>query len=301
MFVSNGTVVVYSDVNGADVFTAREREGPLGIHGLRLCRLSTRRRASTLRRPRPRPTSPGGVVGTPTAYVPLTKVTVLTLANGTAPVVTRESWFEAAISTRAASGTSVRSVFQGNTFGPTLKYSVYELQPSTQSSSAGQFTTGTQMIAALEQLREANYAIIDASVIGRLAPLHLREVRRRDDRADDGVLGLLRPHDRLDRGAASPRSPRSTSAIRTAPRATPRSSARRALSTPARTACTSRRRRGSSSPSPGTTRTAAEARPSRSPRRPARRMAPLASLPRRPRPTAASRRRRAFTRSPRRR
>lgn len=168
MFVANGTVVVYSQVNGAHVFTdanvkARSSYTDFGyaMEGDAVSNVAVA--------PTTAAGAPDEPVGTTTPvdagpYIPLTKVTVLTLANGTAPVVTRESYFEGNYLDSRRVGTSVRSVFQGNSYGPTLKYGVYDLAPNTQVSS------GTQMLALLEQLRQANYAIIDASTIGDWLP-----------------------------------------------------------------------------------------------------------------------------------
>ncbi len=120
---------------------------------------------------------PGGTTPAPEAYVPLTKVTVLTL-QGTTPVLSREVYFEGSYLDSRRVGSQVRTVFQGFAYGPVLKYNVYDLYaPQTSAPTAetkdGSFAptppvedtspkTGTALIAALEKLRAENHAILNA-------------------------------------------------------------------------------------------------------------------------------------------
>ena len=174
MFVADGKVVIYSQVNGASVFSAaggapkkQNTDYGYGYPGGDA-----------------RPATPGGVPadcgsGQPQPYIPLTKVTVMTL-DGTTPTVTREVYFEGSYLDSRRVGSHVRTVFRGNQYGPTLKYSVYELFASQTTPAANDGRdidaptttepqkdpypkTGTEMIAALEQLRSENLAAINAS------------------------------------------------------------------------------------------------------------------------------------------
>jgi hypothetical protein len=197
MFVNDGKVVVYSQVNGADILKAANIQprtqytdygygygGPIYASGGAKVATDdapppTEPSSGTAPAPAPTPAPTQ-----PQIYVPLTKVTVLAL-NGSTPVVTRESWFEGSYLDSRRVGTSVRTVFQGNSYGPALKYGIYDLiaptncatpgydpntgapppdyntQPCTDNSPK----TGTETIALLEKLRDTNHGIIDASVI----------------------------------------------------------------------------------------------------------------------------------------
>ncbi|MDF2691805.1 MAG: hypothetical protein K0S65_188, partial [Labilithrix sp.] len=176
MFVADGKVVIYSQVNGASVFTAagvtpKTQYTEYGYGGAE---------------PAVMPRSPDVAPGTPSGtYVPLTKVTVMALNEGAAPTVTREVYFEGSYLDARRVGPHVRTVFQGYQYGPKLKYSVYELYPQASNGSGtkdmpGTTTTtpttdpypktGTEMIAALEQLRSQNLATINGSQLSDWLP-----------------------------------------------------------------------------------------------------------------------------------
>lgn len=185
MFVADGKVVVYSQVNGAEILKAagiqprsQYSDAPLGggYSGVAV--------AESGGVAAPPPTDPSTGTSEPLIYVPLTKVTVLTL-NGSTPVVTYESWFEGSYLDSRRVGSSVRTVYQGNTYGPPLKYSFYEMLPQVTCSTPGYDPTtgepppdykptpcedpgpktGTETIALLEKLRASNHTVIDASTL----------------------------------------------------------------------------------------------------------------------------------------
>ena len=198
MFVEGGKAVIYSQVNGASLYTAtgiKPKDGyqdyyAYGTGG------GDRMAVGAPSTVAPAP-YPGGT--TPEAYVPLTKITVLSLDGGT-PQVAREMYFEGNYLSSRRVGTHVRTVLTGNAHGPKLKYSIYELFPQTtpaypsdpsappqdlgggttsSGGSSGTTTTptadpypktGTEMIAALEQLRAANKAAVDASQLSDWMP-----------------------------------------------------------------------------------------------------------------------------------
>ena len=196
MFVADGKVVVYSQVNGASLYAAAGVT-PKAVYtdygyaygGGGGVGVATDGRASA---PYPYP-GPGG---TSEPYIPLTKITVLTL-NGATPSVAREMYFEGSYLDSRRVGSHVRTVLSGNAHGPKLKYSIYELYPqpvyptypgdpsapdyptkdgtgtgsgTTQPQNDPYPKTGTEMIAALEQLRALNKASIDGSVLGDWMP-----------------------------------------------------------------------------------------------------------------------------------
>ena len=199
MFVDGGKAVIYSQVNGASLYTAtgiKPKDSyqdyyPYGGGG----------GERNVGAPSSAPYYPGSG-GTPEVYVPLTKITVLSLGSG-APQVSREMYFEGNYLDSRRVGTHVRTVLSGNAHGPKLKYSIYELfpqptypsyptpvpqDPSSSSSGGTGGTpttdpsvpstpttdpypkTGTEMIAALEQLRAANKAAVDASQLSDWMP-----------------------------------------------------------------------------------------------------------------------------------
>ena len=191
MFVADGKVVVYSQVNGADVLkaagiTARSQYQDYGWGYAFASGGAEPPNATDSANVAP---SPGGTTpAQPQVYVPLTKVTVLTL-NGDTPVVTRESWFEGSYLDSRRVGSSVRTVYQGNAYGPALKYNIYDgAVPPVSAGDPGCAKdvpctttpapaptnpypqTGTDSIAALEKLRAENTGIIDASVINDWLP-----------------------------------------------------------------------------------------------------------------------------------
>ncbi len=173
MFVADGKVVVYSQVNGASVFTAagvtpKKQYTDFGYgYGY----------ATGGAKPAPVDADIAPPPNGSGLYIPLTKVTVMTL-DGTTPTVTREVYFEGSYLDSRRVGSQVRTVLQGNQYGPQLKYSVGELYaskttPTTGAPDAPNTTTttsenpypqtGTAMIAALEKLRSENLASINAS------------------------------------------------------------------------------------------------------------------------------------------
>ncbi|MBX3229522.1 MAG: beta-propeller domain-containing protein [Labilithrix sp.] len=183
MFVADGKVVVYSQVNGAKVFAAagvakRAQYNEFGYYG--------GGSSASTDAARPYPGDPGSPE-TPEVYIPLTKITVLNL-QGTTPVLARESYYEGGYLDSRRVGSSVRTVFQGYNYGPPLKHSVYDILPQPTSppydpNTGGDIKgngeiptqdpspkTGADMIAAIEKLRATNHGIIDASVIGDWLP-----------------------------------------------------------------------------------------------------------------------------------
>lgn len=167
MFVADGKVVVYSEVNGASVFKAANvaPKQQYAEYGFGYAGVDVARPAPPVATDPSKPAEP---------YVPLTKITVMRL-DGTTPTVTREVYFEGSYLDSRRVGPHVRTVFQGYQYGPKLKNSVYELYPAptaptTTPSSDPSPKTGSQMIAALERLRAANRATIDASQLGDWLP-----------------------------------------------------------------------------------------------------------------------------------
>lgn len=215
MFVDSGKAVVYSQVNGASLYTAAgitpkdSYQDFAYASGGGVAYASGGERAANVGAPSTAPyPGPGGYQ----AYVPLTKITVLSLDGAGTPSVSREMYFEGSYLDSRRVGTHVRTVLSGDAHGPKLKYSVYDLYPqpvyapgaptspsapdsppsdTTKSGTATGTTTGgappppsgpstqpanpypqtgTAMIAALEQLRAANQAAIDASQLSDWMP-----------------------------------------------------------------------------------------------------------------------------------
>jgi hypothetical protein len=183
MFVAENKVVVYSSVNGASIFAAagvptKEIYSDFG-YGYGYGGGVARGDIAIA------PVAPGGGYVPPSGpYIPLTKMTVMKL-EGTTPVVTREVYFEGGYLDARRVGPHVRTVLQGNAYGPKLKYSVNELYPQpyiTTDKATGASTpnpeyredqypkTGSESIAALEKLRAENLGTINASVIGDWIP-----------------------------------------------------------------------------------------------------------------------------------
>jgi len=178
MFVDGGKVVVYSQVNGASLY-AQAGVTPKEIftdYGYGNYGGGSGGVARTTDMAAPYPGTPGS--GTP--YVPLTKITVLTL-NGAIPTVAREMYFEGSYLDSRRVGSHVRTVLSGYAHGPKLKYGIYELYPEPVNATAEDAAkgtpttnpypeTGTEMISALEQLRSTNRAIVDASTLDQWLP-----------------------------------------------------------------------------------------------------------------------------------
>lgn len=193
MFVDGGKVVVYSQVNGASLYTAAGitpkaqyiEYGYANGGGGPVDRSSDASGAPTQ--------FPGGG-GTPTAYVPLTKITVLT-HDGVTAQVAREMYFEGSYLDSRRVGTHVRTVLSGHAHGPKLKHSVYELYPDQYPQTGGGEDvpqgapadpteptsptttpsnpypkTASAMMTAIEQLRTQNKAAIDASQLSDWMP-----------------------------------------------------------------------------------------------------------------------------------
>jgi uncharacterized secreted protein with C-terminal beta-propeller domain len=179
MFVADGKVVVYSQVNGAHVFQAagvqpKEHYSDYVVYSPGMAGGSARPSDAATDIV---PPEKGG--GGP--YVPLTKVTVMRL-DGTTPVVTREVYFEGSYLDARRVGPHVRTVLQGYQYGPRLSYDIskYIPQPLPPSYPAAPGSgpvpteyrqpTGSEMIGALEKLRQENLAAIQATQLGDWLP-----------------------------------------------------------------------------------------------------------------------------------
>jgi hypothetical protein len=156
MFVADGKAVIYSQVNGAEIYKAAgvtpkstyQDYSYNAVPGVAATDVAA-------------PDYPGNY--SPVAYVPLTKITVLTL-NGASAQVARELYFEGSYLSARRVGSHVRTVLQGQAHGPQLKYSMYD------GSQTSYPTTGTESIAQLEQLRAENTAKINASQLSDWIP-----------------------------------------------------------------------------------------------------------------------------------
>ncbi|WP_394839155.1 beta-propeller domain-containing protein [Pendulispora rubella] len=161
MFVADGKVVIYSYVNGVDVFTAagvspKNRLQSYYGYGFVGDVAATEKGGAPA----------GG--GSSTPYVPLTKMTVLAL-DGTTPKVTREVYFEGGYLDARRVGPHVRTVLQGYAYGPRLKYSYYDLYPYTPQGP-NKSPTISEQLAALQEVRAQNEAAIDASTLADYLP-----------------------------------------------------------------------------------------------------------------------------------
>lgn len=105
--------------------------------------------------------SPG--VDTPIAqpFVPLTKITVLSLASG-GPSVVKELYFEGWYTSARRDGHHVRTVLTGGAHGPALRYWPESLTEYPASAEAWR--------AAFEQLRAENTAIIESAPLSTWLP-----------------------------------------------------------------------------------------------------------------------------------
>lgn len=173
MFVADGKAVIYSTVNGAKLYdaagvTPKENYNDYSYYGPGGGPMPMTDSAA----PNGGGYYPGG--GAPEKYIPLTKITVLTL-NGAAPTVNREVYFEGSYLSARRVGNHVRTVLSGGAHGPKLKYSISELypQPTYDSKASPEYPTtppanpypktGTEMISKLEELKTINTGIINAS------------------------------------------------------------------------------------------------------------------------------------------
>jgi uncharacterized secreted protein with C-terminal beta-propeller domain len=163
MYVADGRVVVYSQVNGYKLFEAagvkpKTHYQDFGYYAPN----GGMAREADVASPYPYPNPD-------VQYAPLTKITVLKL-DGTKPVPTREVYFEGNYLDSRRVGTNVRTVLQGYAYGPKLKYGVYELYTNVAAGSDPYPKTGSASIAALQQLRAENLATINASQLGDWLP-----------------------------------------------------------------------------------------------------------------------------------
>lgn len=155
MFVDNGRVVIYSQVDGTQVM------------------------ASAGVAPRAGYSEGNYYFGAPAclgygcgywAPNPLTKVTVLALDNGTQPRVTRETYFEGSYLSSRRVGSKVRTVLTGSAHGPALKY--WPDWSNRYNPVSGQYTSPSQgeQLQAFEQLRAQNEKAIAASTVADWLP-----------------------------------------------------------------------------------------------------------------------------------
>lgn len=178
MFVADGKAVIYSQVNGADVFKAagvtpktqyQDYYYPMGgMTGGGVAASDSKM-------------APGGgyYPQNGEVYVPLTKITVLSLDDNGKTQVTREVYFEGGYLDSRRVGPHVRTVLQGFAHGPKLLYGVYELYPQPQyDPNTGTMIgeqpkypqTGSAMIADLEKLRTENLTRINNSKLDEWLP-----------------------------------------------------------------------------------------------------------------------------------
>ena len=132
MFVDSGKAVVYSQVNGASLYTATGvkpkdsyQDFSYATGGVAYANASG---GADVGAPAGIYPAPGGTTSSQ-PYIPLTKITVLTLDAAGTPSVAREMYFEGSYLDSRRVGTHVRTVLSGDAHGPKLKYSVYDLYP----------------------------------------------------------------------------------------------------------------------------------------------------------------------------
>jgi hypothetical protein len=164
MFVADGKVVVFSNVDGAPVYAASGVAPRPGYSDAYAMSGSGGGMAGT----RDMVPSPGS--GYSASYAnPLTKVTVLVL-EGDGARVAREMYFEGAYLSSRRVGAKVRVVLQGGAHGPTLDYTP---KPPARVALTGQPyspPSTSESIAAYEALRTTNEAAISASSFGDWIP-----------------------------------------------------------------------------------------------------------------------------------
>ena len=210
MFVDSGKAVIYSEVNGASLYAAAGVTPKDSYQDFAYATGGVAYASGGADVAAPSTAPYPGPGGTVQQYIPLTKITVLSLDGAGTSSVTREMYFEGSYLDSRRVGTHVRTVLSGNAHGPKLKYSVYDLYPqpvyngttgapsspdspptgttkngtATGTGTGGAPTpvtdptqpanpypqTGTAMIAALEQLRAANQAAINGSQLSDWVP-----------------------------------------------------------------------------------------------------------------------------------
>ncbi|HEX2672296.1 MAG TPA: beta-propeller domain-containing protein, partial [Polyangiaceae bacterium] len=155
MFVANGRAVVFSTVDGSALYTGA------GI--------TPRSRYSDAYTTPLYPGVADGAYAGKVATNPLTKVTVLTLAQGNASVA-RELYFEGDYLSSRRVASQVRLILEGGAHGPVLDYNA---AITTKYSSDGQYVAPSQdeQIAAWEALRAKNSAVIDATTYNDWVPV----------------------------------------------------------------------------------------------------------------------------------
>lgn len=177
MFVADGKAVIYSQVNGAEIFKAAgvmPKTQYQDYYYYPMGGMSGGGVASTDAR------APGGYYpSNREPYVPLTKITVMSLDDAGNTQVTREVYFEGGYLDSRRVGPHVRTVLQGFAHGPKLLYGVYELYPQPQydPNTGAQIgpqpqypQTGSAMIADLEKLRTENLTRINNSKLDEWLP-----------------------------------------------------------------------------------------------------------------------------------
>ncbi len=168
MFVEGGKVVVYSQVNGASLYAAAGIKPKNTYSDYSYAGVGSQDRGDA----KASAGAPSGVsdpaapVSGVEAYVPLTKMTVLT-HNGVTAQVAREMYFEGSYLDSRRVGTHVRTVLSSYAHGPQIAYSVSD--PNVSQPNAYP-QTASAMIAALERLRTANKTSIDASQLNDWMP-----------------------------------------------------------------------------------------------------------------------------------
>jgi hypothetical protein len=157
MFVANGRAVIFSTADGAPLYAAagiKPRSSYNDAYGTPVYRGVA-------------DVAPGYSGG---SYVqnPLTKVTVLSLADGTASVV-RELYFEGDYLSSRRVASKVRLVLEGGAHGPSLDYN--PIFPQGSKTEPYQAPSQAEQTAAWEALRTKNLAAIDATTYNDWVPV----------------------------------------------------------------------------------------------------------------------------------
>jgi hypothetical protein len=178
MFVADGKAVIYSQVNGAEIFKSAGVTPKTQYQDYYYYPMGGGDRGGVA--VSDSKVAPGGYYpsnGEP--YVPLTKITVLSLDDAGNTQVTREVYFEGGYLDSRRVGQHVRTVLQGYAHGPKLLYGVYELYPQPQydPNTGAQIgptptypQTGSAMITDLEKLRTENLTRIQNSKLDEWLP-----------------------------------------------------------------------------------------------------------------------------------